>query len=349
VCGSDNQWRCPPGGRIYETVADPVDDCLPFHSADGPFESLGSTGIPVETGGGGCMWILGDAGVPDGSSLSFPGVIIPGDLPAGACPSGGSFIGGSRPVSVIDPSELGEESLVGLGDAIRYGDESWIYVRHWVFDSAQPFGVRKLGTRLGWLDEEEQRVKFLDGYLWAADADFGDSALLVEGVPYVYGCYGEPHDLGYDCRLARADRASVDQASSYRYYEGTGSWTQDPADAGVVFFAGPHRSSVRFLPALGRYIHVFIEGFGDHIDYRLSDLPEGPWTSPRALAGCRLPPDDPDAFCGYPMLHPEISDPFAPFVVVVTYDIGTLAPDGQERRLADPAAYWPRLVRVSLL
>lgn len=348
MCGADAAWRCPSGSRPYEAAPGPADDCLPFHSDGGPFGSLGSTGITLETGDGRCLWIMNDAIQPGGSYLSNPAAAVPDDLPLGACPSEGSFIGGSRPVSVIDPAALGEDALVSPGDSVRFDGRSWMYARQWVLDAAQPFGVRKLGTRLGWFDEGAQSVRFLDEFLWSADRDFGDSALLVDGSPYVFGCSGEPHFLSYDCYLARLDQGPIEQASSYRYYAGPGQWAPDQAQGAVVFFAGPHRSSVRYLPLLGRYIHVFIEGFGDHIDYRLSDFPEGPWTSPETLAGCRLPPDDPDAFCGYPELHLELMDPFKPSEVALTYDVTTLAPDGQERRHADPAAYWPRLVRASL-
>ncbi len=346
VCDpAEDAWRCPAGSRIYEAAA-PTADCLPFQSADGPLESLGSGGITLETGDGRCLWILGDGVLADGSLVAHPAVAVPGDLPVGACPASGSFVGGSRPRSVIDPAELGVGSLVSPGDAVRYGDRSWLYCRHWTLDGSSPFGVRKLGTKLGWFDESAERVRFVDGYLWLADRDYGDSALLIDGVPYVYGCYGEPRDLGYDCRLARGDRGPIESVSSYRYYSATADWVPDEGGSAVVFLAGPHRSSVRYLAARGRYIHVSIEGFGDHIDYSLAERPEGPWSAPATLASCRLPSDDPDALCGYPMIHPELSDPFEPSEIVVSYDVTTLAPDAAERRRTNPAAYWPRLVRA---
>ncbi|MBI5502533.1 MAG: DUF4185 domain-containing protein [Deltaproteobacteria bacterium] len=340
-------WRCPTASRVYRT-ATPEADCLPFHSPGGPLARLGSGGITLETGDGRCLWILGDGVAPDGTVISHPAAVVPDDLPLGACPPGGSFLGGEHPVSVVDLADLGEGSLFSPGDSVRQGGRSWIFGRHWVLDAASTFGVRKVGTKLGWFDDGADHVRFLEDYLWMADADFGDSALVVDDVPYVYGCYGEPHDLGYDCHLARADRGPVEQVSSYRYFAGAGGWSADAAESVVVFQGGPHRSSVRYLPGRGRYVHVSIEGFGDHIDVSLSDRPDGPWSAPAALIGCRLPSDDPDALCGYPMLHPELSDPLAPSDIVVSYDVSTLAPDAEERRQANPDAYWPRLVRVTL-
>jgi hypothetical protein len=45
-----------------------------------------------------------------------------------------------------------------------------------------------------------------------------------------------------------------------------------------------------------------------------------------------------------PVAHEELADPTRPAEVVVSYGVGTVAPDATARLAAHPAAYWTRLV-----
>ena len=66
------------------------------------------------------------------------------------------------------------------------------------------------------------------------------------------------------------------------------------------------------------------------------------------MAPCDLPEDDPAAFWASPALHLELMTDWRPDELVVTYEVGSTSEDQAERREADPAAYWPRLVRLTL-
>jgi len=345
---SEGEWRCPVGGRLYEADPSPSETCLPFHSDSSPVSRLRTTGIPVETSDGRCLWVMQDEGVPSGPGGVYPAVYLSRDMPFGTCPQGGDFVGGDTPTSVMDVGELGEDALIALGDSIRYGGMSWLYYRQWVLDTREPFGARKLGTRIAVFDESTEHFRFLDGFVWHDGGDFGDSALLVDGVPTIVGCFGQPVSFTFECYLTRYNSGSIVAPESYEYYSGFETWTGDNRTLSPVFAAGPHRSSVRFHHGSGRYVLVYARGFGTSILYRTSTTLEGPWSTPEQLVMCDLPADDAGALCGYPMLHPELADPMRPNELVVSYDIATLGPDGSALIEEDPVAYWPRLVRVEL-
>jgi hypothetical protein len=97
---------------------------------------------------------------------------------------------------------------------------------------------------------------------------------------------------------------------------------------------------------MGGFLHVYAIGFGREILATRAPAPEGPWSAPSVLLPCELPPDDPGAYCAGPAVQLQLYDPLYPGVLAVSYSVGTTASDGETRRRADPAAYWPRIVRV---
>jgi hypothetical protein len=113
-----------------------------------------------------------------------------------------------------------------------------------------------------------------------------------------------------------------------------------------VFGSGPHRGPVVHDPR-GGFLHVYAIGFGSTVELTHADRPEGPWGEAKQLAKCQLPADDPGAYCAGPVVYLELFDPTLPNELVVGYSIGTTSQDGEQRRKANPAAYWPRVVRTS--
>jgi hypothetical protein len=339
-------WSCPGGSRMYERASPASDSCRPFLAS--PVPVLRSTGITLETGSGRCLWLVSGGGPPDGVDVPHLGAYVPDGLPFGACPEQGELIGGEAPRSIMDASELGPDALIGISDSIRHAGQTWIYYRHWVLDPSEPFFVRKLGTRLAVFDDASETIRLLDGFIWTGDEDYGDSALVIDGVPHLFGCHGPPDFMAYHCYLTRLAAGPLESGSGYEYFAGDHDRLNDQDAEAAVLTAGPHRFSARFHAPSGRYVQVFIAGFGDRIEVRTAESVTGPWTAPRPLVSCELPADDIEAFCGYPMLHPELADPARPDELVITYDIASLAPDGAERMADDPVAYWPRLVRTAI-
>lgn len=347
-CGEDDEWACPAGTDVLQTDAAGSDVCLPFSSDAHPFDSLASSGIPAERGDGRCMWIMNDARTHSGEWLSHPAALVPAHPAGGACEGGVQLLGDAEPYSVVDATEAGRDALVSLGDGFRWRDETWFYYRHWLPDSNGAFGVRLNGTRVARYDESNESVVFESGFLWGPELAYGDAALVVDGVPHVFGCHGEPQFLSYNCHLARLQGDDINSSESYEYFIGDGGWGKDIRKEVPVFDSGPHRSAVRFHPGLDRYIMLFAYGFGDTIHMRTATAPQGPWSEPAVVGPCDLPKDDPEAFCATPALHLELMADWRPDELVVSYDVGTTAADQDERRRRDRLAYWPRLARLAL-
>jgi len=347
-CTPAGAWHCPEGSEVLTETVQPVDSCLPLYGEASPFVWLASAGTPVERGDGRCMWILSEGVTETDERLSHPAVILPTSPAPGNCLPGAEVLGGEEPFSVADEADLGDDDIASLGDGFRFGGRTWIYYRHWVWDASQVFGVRLLGTRLAWYHDESESVRFLDGFLWDAEVAFGDAAVVADGVPHVFGCHGPPVFLSTECHVARLVGADIGDPAAYEHYAGGDQWSDDIAEEVPIFESGPHRTAVRYHPGVGRYVLLFAHGFGTQIEIRTAPEPQGPWTAPSVLADCDLPADDPDAFCATPAMHLELMSDWHPDDLAVTYDIGTLAPDAEARRLADPAAYWPRLVRLPM-
>jgi hypothetical protein len=169
-----------------------------------------------------------------------------------------------------------------------------------------------------------------------------DAAVVDGDFVYAFGCPGTPRWLVEDCLVGRAPIERARDAAAWSIF-GAGGW--GAGEPVVVFGSGPHRGPVVRDPR-GGFVHVWAAGFGRSIEISRAARPEGPWSAPTTLLACDLPRTDVDSYCAGPIVHLELFDPLRPNEIVLSYAIGTTAPDGRERREAEPLAYWPHTVRV---
>jgi hypothetical protein len=331
VC-EDEAWSCPPGARLY---AQPWSDdvCLPLEGrvSTGLFsDGVHEAPVPIALGDH-CAWVFP---VETGGAIRLAAIDT-----APTC-AALSAAGSDTPIDDLD----GDLDFVAVGASFEdTSGATRVLVRGWRFDPLAGFGVRSLGVGLARVDGG--RIAVSDAWLFGDDLDLGDAAIVVDGFAYAYGCPGDPHALEEDCIVGRAPLGDVDTASAWDVLGDRGWGEGAPVR---VFGSGPHRSAVVEDPRGSGFLHVYAIGFGTDLMITTASAPEGPWSPARVLVPCDLPPDDPGAYCAGPTVHRELLDPLAPSTLVVSYSVGTTAEDGPSRRAADPAAYWPHVVRVSL-
>jgi hypothetical protein len=316
-------WQCPADATTY--VRPWSDDrCLPLLGrAGGLIDGVHEAPVPVPIDGV-CTWVLpGD----DGTSLAFVDV-------APSCLE----LGDAAPLEV--EARAGYDYLAVAG-SLELSGEPAVLVRGWAFDAGAPFGVRDTGVGLSAVRGASLGSPL--PWLFDTSVDLGDAAIAWGDHVYAYGCPGVPHALLEECHVGRAPIGRERDPAAWELF-GEGGWgSGEPA---VVFGSGPHRGPVIADPR-GGLAHVYVVGFGGTVEITRADRPEGPWSPAIALVPCELPADDPDAYCAGPVVHLELFDPTTPNQIVISYAVGTTAPDGAARRARDPASYWPRLVRVA--
>ena len=108
-----------------------------------------------------------------------------------------------------------------------------------------------------------------------------------------------------------------------------------------AFTAGPQHS-LRYYPGRGAVIST-AAGFGDRIVIKTAKSPADPWREAREAPRCALP-DDPEAFCDQVRQHPYLMHPDEPARLVLSYRIGSLSEDKQQRQTQNPAGYTARML-----
>jgi hypothetical protein len=325
-------WSCPPGSSLYvRPWAD--DTCLPLEGRVGT--GLFSDGVhegPVPVAmGDRCVWTFP---VESGGAIQLAAIDTAASCAALSADTA------SMPITELE----GDVDYVALDGSFLDADGvTRVLARGWSFDATAPFGVRSLGVGLGRV--QGGRITVSDAWLFGDDLDLGDAAIVVDGFLYAYGCPGDPHSLEEDCIVGRAPLASIDSPSAWAIL-GEGGWGEGAPHR--IFGSGPHRSAVVEDPRGSGFLHVYAIGFGNELLVSTASAPEGPWSAARRLAACDLPADDPGAYCAGPTVHRELLDPLDPGTLVVGYSVGTTSDDGAERRARNPAAYWPRIVRLPL-
>jgi len=105
---------------------------------------------------------------------------------------------------------------------------------------------------------------------------------VVDGQVYLFAC--DPSGfLDFACRVARAPVAEADQASAYRFFDGSG-WSPAAASAAPVMDK-VSVVSVSFNPYLQRYLAIGQRVLSNTALLRVADRPEGPWTDPGVVIG----------------------------------------------------------------
>ncbi|MBX3275365.1 MAG: hypothetical protein KF729_34180 [Sandaracinaceae bacterium] len=344
ICDASGLAACPSGATALD---DPPDGegatCLPMHREGGPMRRLGELLAGVEGEDGTCVWLGQDGEVVTstgtGYGLSHPAAATRPSVRG--CP-GGEWVGGAFPRSALDEAPGARTSVL---DAVRFEGRDLVAVRRYVWDREAPWpGLRSFGTAFATWDARDGALPIAPP-TFAPHEETGDALALLDGRLLALSCGPSAEILHFDCALARlGDARDPSDRAAWRFQRGAG-WVGARAEADTILTSGPERSTLRFVEGIG-WVHLYVPGFGDTVMIRTSARPGSGWSAPRSLARCALPDDDPDAFCGSPVLRVERMDPRRPDLLVVTYSIASLAEDRDARRSAAPEAYWPRMMRA---
>ncbi|MBQ9800372.1 MAG: hypothetical protein IJO40_10590 [Thermoguttaceae bacterium] len=166
-----------------------------------------------------------------------------------------------------------------------------------------------------------------------------------DGFLYVFG-YLDRFDVGSrkDLVVARAPRASFDDFSTWRYFDGR-AWSPNVADAARPEAGLVERVSTEFsvskIPSganAGRYLLVYTPGvIGDEIAFRVGDSPVGPFGSETIFYRSTVPRQfERGVRCYNAKAHPAFGDDEK---ILVSYNVNRLGT--LPRR---PAEYRPRFV-----
>jgi hypothetical protein len=322
-CEGDT-WVCPAGTQRYDAPWR-EQTCLPLMvQGDGRSNVIDEAPLSVPIDGV-CTWVF-----PAGSDPKILSAVPVGN----SCTSLGQPFALTTAPAASDYLSL-QASFFDAQNRVR------VLARGWTFDANITFGVRSDGVGLGLVPGHA--IQVATPWLFDNTLDLGDAALVETGFLYAYGCPGAPQWLEEDCNVGRAPLARIDESSAWSVL-GEGGW-------GVgkplrVFGSGPHRGPVVHDPR-GGFLHVYAIGFGSTVELTHADRPEGPWGEAKELVKCQLPVEDPGAYCAGPVVYLELFDPTQPSELVVGYSVGTTSADGEQRKKANPAAYWPRVVRTS--
>jgi hypothetical protein len=179
--------------------------------------------------------------------------------------------------------------------------------------------------------------------LWTSDRPaYGTAVVTSNDETYVYGCISARF-LDADCYVARAAASDVTDESAYAYYTGGGHWSARVDDAWPTTSAS-ESVDVAWVAEQNRWLLAYVPPLGNTIEVRSGLAPEGPWSAPIALATCDAPPD---AFCDGVHLHPALAA-MSGGAVLLSYAIDSLSADKDAQRAANPKAWWPRFVALSL-
>ncbi len=236
--------------------------------------------------------------------------------------------------------------LVQIDGGYRIGGQTHVLYRLFQEDSSASFGVNELGSGLGVWDASTQQIVVPGpaSLLFGTNPDLGDASLVVDDVPYVWGCHGPAHFLTNSCDLGR-----IDGKGTAQLFAGPGDWVavDDASKAKVVFDSGPWISSIAPSPS-GGFVHVYAVGFGSTLETHDAQDVTGPWAAGPTLTACDLPASDTLAFCAGPVVHEELTDPTVTGEEIVSYGVGTTASNQDALLAAHPEQYWTRLVWVSI-
>jgi hypothetical protein len=122
------------------------------------------------------------------------------------------------------------------------------------------------------------------------DPNFGTTALITDGMLYVYGCGSPTKGDDRGCRLGRVEPGQALDRGAWNFYAGDGRWSPMITDAVSVFDASSV-ASVWWNRFLQRYIALYCKAFSENVVMRTAPAPEGPWSSETLLFTAMKPVD----------------------------------------------------------
>ena len=221
--------------------------------------------------------------------------------------------------SGLDASALGDDLGASLLSTFAVGARRLAYVQTYR-------GFELVGVALAEWDDAAGAFVARGDYLFTGDRPaYGDAALVVDGMVYVYGCR-ESGFLTDSCYVARVPAERAHDVTAYEFYQDGSTFGADPDRAWPIFEGG------RGLAIAGRRDRVYAAyatPLGRTLHLRSGLGPTGPWSEPIEVTRCELPTDA--AFCTGVAAHPLLDD--APDRLVLSHGIGSFEPlpDGAAR------------------
>lgn len=227
----------------------------------------------------------------------------------------------SAPVLAIEPQPAADPCVAQLGFAKAFASEGvlaanfasaldlavagtqvFAFYEAWRFEAGQPFGVRILGRGLARYDADRALFVPSDHLLWQADRPgYGQSALILGGLVYAYGCLGTEDGWSRACYVARNQVATIDSASSWQYAAGSDQWKDSP-DAALPILTHAGDLSVR-PHASGHLLATYIAPLDTMVQVRSMLGPAGPFSAAHDLGRCVVQAGE---FCAGAVRHPEL-------------------------------------------
>lgn len=137
-----------------------------------------------------------------------------------------------------------------------------------------------------------------------SEPNFGMAVLKgEEGWVYVYG---RDQGKASGLKLARVRPEFISDPERYEYFsvgQTKAAWASRPARARPLFEEAPPEGSVSFNRYLGKYLMLYSRFLEQDVVMRVSDIPWGPWSSPKTIYRCG--PRKPDSSCYAAKEHPE--------------------------------------------
>jgi len=131
-----------------------------------------------------------------------------------------------------------------------------------------------------WDNPDAPAIRIEPPLFSAEEPDWGSAAVLVDEDIFIYACEFDGENK--PCLVTRVPFTSATDRSVYRFWAGNGVWSMDWRDA-IPVFDGGSLFSVHFSRHLQKYLAFYIPHIDGTFALRTADLPQGPWSEPRAI------------------------------------------------------------------
>lgn len=215
------------------------------------------------------------------------------------------------------------------------GTQVLAFYQAWRFEAGQPFGVRTLGQGLARLDAAAGVFIASDHLLWPADRpNYGQSAIIFDGLLYAYGCSATEDGWSRACYVARAHPDVAGAADAWQYFIGSDHWDVSPDLAQPIAVHSGDISVRRH--ASGRLLATYIAPLDTMVQVRAMLGPTGPFSAAHDLGRCAAAPGE---FCTAAIRHPQLEAGTAN--IALTWSRASFSPLPAGRS-------WPQLSRPAL-
>jgi hypothetical protein len=209
-------------------------------------------------------------------------------------------------------------------------------VRHTAEKSVWGFNV--FGTTLAFVPNPDAPPS--DWKISLRDVPYKSFGLaVVRDGEFIY-VYGRARKRG-GTLVARAPLEALDEFGQWHFYD-NGQWQENITNATAIFPDAPPEATVKWMPAMKRFVTVYSPDIFGDIVMRTAETPTGPWSARRVLFHCPEASRTNALYCYAAKLHPELGQPGE---LVVSYAVNS---NNFFDLFNDAGIYWPRFLRFKL-